>query len=112
MNNEQRLTCPSCGTAIGQLHKLYCDVERHPDNGLQMLANYDEGTPLAYPRIPWDGYWPGMKECIEWGWYAYFVPNRGWITCGKDAPEAIPDLNRLFRDAVWDPKQACWVKKE
>ena len=38
--------------------------------------------------MPFDGYWPGTRECQEWGWFAKPGPN-GWQSCAPDDPNAM-----------------------
>ena len=59
-------------------------------------------------RIPWSGDPPAILECRRLGWYAKFIPDNGWETCNKDDPGAIEDLNRLFREARWNPETQKW----
>lgn len=115
--------CPRCG---GQQISCSCIyeingmpmatlAERHPDiytNGPTeaMRANWQIGW--GQRRLPWTGEWPGEAECRAFGWYAKLVPGRGWRPCSADAPGAMPDLNRLYTDAVWDQRQRRFVKRE
>ena len=80
--------CPDCGVALGRKHKDGCDVEHCPHCGGQALGcvGFDRNDPR---REPWTGKWPGEADCERLG---YFV--------GGD-PQ-FPDLNRLFRDCVWN----------
>lgn len=101
--------CPDCGVRPGQQHKDYCDVERCPECGRQLLSC--SCKEFTRPRLPWTGTWPGVKECQEFGWYSKLVPGVGWLKCDKDDPDASEDLNRLYFDAKWDKDKGCFVKK-
>jgi hypothetical protein len=102
--------CPDCGVGIGEDHKDGCDVERCPECGHQMISC---GCACFFkPRLPWLGFWPGDMECREFGWYAKLDKANGWIRCDKDDPEATEDLNRLYREAKWDPDKRRFVKRK
>ncbi len=101
------VACPDCGSLPGFLHENYCDVEQCPDCGHQRLSCICDT--LRYPRIPWNGQWRGVAECIEFGWYAKFT-DAGWVRCGPDDPDANPDLNRLLKEAKWDPSLVRFVR--
>jgi hypothetical protein len=84
--------CPDCGVQPGMFHLLGCDVERCPDcGGQQISCNCDDLQ--TNPRQPWDGEWPGAKECRMLGFWCRWGP--GWIPCDSDHPDATEDLNRL-----------------
>ena len=97
--------CPDCRVAPGHEHQTGCDVERCPRCGGQAISC---GCRTRAKRLPWSGVWPGVAECVSFGWYSFFTPGPGWVACGKDHPEAGPDLNRLYRQAVWDAKSRSW----
>lgn len=101
--------CNDCGVKPGELHAQGCDVERCPDCGGQYITCDCVRQSPKWPRIPWSGQWPGVKECREYNLYSKMVPNKGWIPCDKDDPGASEDLNRLHIDYVWDPRQAKFV---
>ena len=103
--------CPDCDVAIGEVHEDGCDVEHCPECGQQMLmcgCSIDQDD-----KIPWSGKWPGEAECEEYGFYSYFDPkdpkadrvNCGHIPCDKDDPRASHDLNRLYKECVWDKQK-------
>jgi len=105
--------CPRCG---GQAISCDCIYEtsginvltmekEHPDiykNGPtdKMCAKWD--AEWGKRRTAWNGEWPGVAECREFGWYSKFIEGRGWVRCDKDDPDATEDLNRLYTDAIWD----------
>lgn len=103
-------TCQDCGAQPGEPHADGCDVARCHQTGLQRLScleDHDHGRDI------WTGTWPGAAECGEFGWYAAFSPDAGWLRCGPDEPGAMPDLNRLYSlsgEAVWDREQLRWVR--
>jgi hypothetical protein len=116
MQNLSTATCQECDAKPGELHQLGCDVECCSRCGHQLLlcehSLGSEKPPPDNERMPWSGEWPGVAECREFGWYAKI--NRagpGWVTCAPDDEEAIPDLNRLRSDAVWDRQRKRFVRK-
>jgi hypothetical protein len=100
--------CPDCGAKPGEQHNDWCDVERCPDCGGQLISCDCEGE-FTMPRMPWTGMWPGVMECREFGWYSKMVPGKGWQACSKDDRQAGEDLNRLGRDAVWSKEQGRFI---
>jgi hypothetical protein len=102
--------CPECGARPGTLHQPDCDIERCPNCGGQFISC---GCPARSQgrRLPWSGEWPGEAECRQYGWYAKLVPGVGWVPCPQNDPNAELDLNRLHREAVWDPQAGRFVKK-
>lgn len=100
--------CPDCGAKPGEQHNDWCDVERCPDCGGQLISCDCEGE-FTMPRLPWTGEWPGKMECREFGWYAKLVHGKGWQRCSKDDPQASEDLNRLAGCAVWSKEQGRFI---
>jgi hypothetical protein len=88
--------CPDCGVEVGQAHidddlDGGCDIARCQMTGLQRLMcdlEHDCG------QDRWTGWWPGLPECERLGWML--------------AP-GLPDLNRLYAQATWDPGSGTWV---
>ncbi|MCU1680207.1 MAG: hypothetical protein JWQ81_946 [Amycolatopsis sp.] len=88
--------CPDCAVAVGEAHPgdEYdgCDVARCLVTGLQRLsceADHDCGQDV------WTGWWPGQLDCEQLGWMI---------------GPGLPDLNRLYTQAVWNPERCQWVK--
>lgn len=54
--------------------------------------------------IPWDGTWPGVRECREYGFWTRWT-DHGWAPCDADHPQATEDLNRLYEETKWDEQQ-------
>ena len=117
--------CNDCGAPVGTAHREDCDVARCLHNGRQRIqcdggiCDEDCDTTDPYGRAQheafhgegphecglelWDGVWPGYEECVELGLYCFFPGlGVGYIPCGPEHPEAMPDLNRLPRATVWD----------
>jgi hypothetical protein len=108
LDGEGTGPCPDCGVAIGAAHDDGCDVARCHATGRQRLScdhEHDCGAEA------WTGTWPGVVECVELGLWAHFVPNGNpsWRPCGPDHPNAVPDLNRLVREGVWDKTAKRWT---
>ena len=103
--------CYDCGVKIGERHLDFCDVERCPCCGGQLLSCDCGGVFENNERIAWGGFWPGSEECKEFGWYAKMVKGKGWVSCHKDEDGASEDLNRLYIDAKWDRKKQRFLKK-
>lgn len=122
---ETREACPDCGAVIDEPHDDGCDVARCLFTGMQRLMcdglHYRQGPPGCFTAVScgqdiWSGTWPGEVECAEFGWYAWFAgapdgwQGTGWIRCGPDHPDAVPDLNRLITDSRWDEIAGRWLR--
>ena len=119
--------CPDCGAKPGEHHGEWCDVERCPGCGGQMLMCGMSCKPcqgkqnkIFSKRARWTGRWPGEMECEEFGWYSYLVPYQGWKSISKaeyderikNGESASHDFNRLHVDAKWDVEAQRYVKKD
>lgn len=100
--------CGDCAVKPGEPHTDGCDVARCLVTGAQRLAcdeHHDCGRDI------WTDTWPGVAECIEFGWYSAWTEGLGWVRCTADASGARPDLNRLHAgEADWDREAGRWVK--
>lgn len=115
--------CPDCQVEAGRPHLEGCDVARCLHDGGQRLQHEMVGGTPTFVEIVgvghvldafqdghdcgkdiWTGQWPGVVECEQYGWYAYFAPNGNpsWRPCAADHPGAVHDLNRLAIDCTWD----------
>jgi hypothetical protein len=115
MDTDKQDRCPDCGIEIGQPHRPGCDMEQCPYCGGQLLSCCCFGNGLDFvpqdDAMPWNGLWRGEAECREFGWFAKRGP-KGWQPCAPDEPGAMPDFNRLSKDARWDRAQKRFVKKQ
>src|SRR3974390_3399225 len=94
--------CPECSAQPGQVHRRGCDVELCPYCGDQLVrCHCPEPYPPLDDRMAWNGIFPGVDECEEFGWFARLVPGQGWMTCHRYDHDAEPDLYRLHEDATW-----------
>lgn len=75
-----------------------------------MYEAFDKVVEFYGGPLIWTGEWPGVSECIEFGWYSKMTPDRGWVRCDKDDPGSSPDLNRLAIQA-WDRKAGRFNKR-
>lgn len=107
MSEEKKACCPDCGVSAGDEHEPGCDIERCPECGHQRLSC---GCETDRPSLPWNGIWPGLEECAEFGWYSRWVDGNGWVPCEKDDDGAGGDLNRLTREGVWDASKGRFVR--
>lgn len=112
--------CPFCGIQMIQDKCIYeyfginvaTMQAEHYDiycNGLpdDMMAKYDE---FVRPHlIPWDGVWPGVRECREYGFWSKWVDGTGWVECDANDPEAREDLNKLAMLSKWDKDQKRYI---
>lgn len=87
-------TCPACHVEIGQAHVHRCEVARCLATGLQRNGH---GPSCHCPQDVWTGLMSGMPECIEFGWM-------------QEADPSLPDLNRLYTTATWDPRIRRWIR--
>ncbi len=103
LESEYRETCPGCGTFINEYHSEFCDTARCGITGDQKFScdTFNEDNHEC-ENTKWSGYWPGVKECFEYGLFSYFVPNLGFVPCDPEHPNAVCDLNTLLVRYAWD----------
>ncbi|MGW0898396.1 YgjP-like metallopeptidase domain-containing protein [Streptomyces goshikiensis] len=94
-------TCPKCHTRPGNLHTNWCTLARCAFTGTQRSGCHHPSTMCL---TLWTGRWPGDDECREYGFY-YQPGSGGTDPCNADDEGAVPDLNRLHAECVWDPTQ-------
>lgn len=111
--------CNDCGAQPGTPHEDGCDIARCTLTGMQRIqhecADHCD-TCTCTPCDPdiWTGEYPGSAEAREFGWFCYWLePKLGqdygeWMPCDADHPKAMPDLNRLMVEAVWNPATKRW----
>jgi hypothetical protein len=95
LEKEYQENCPDCGVEVGEEHLTCCDVERCSVCGGQLLSCDEHQDTHNSAETKWDGYWPGVRECYERGWFSRMVPGKGGVPCDGEYPEATADLNRL-----------------
>lgn len=101
--------CHDCGVKPGEMHKKGCDVERCNLCGYQAISCDCTRTQTKVRKyggpILWDGEWPGVLDCQNLNFYCKRNPEGpGFVSCEKDDPEAMEDLNRLYEVTRWDKK--------
>jgi hypothetical protein len=96
---EELPNCPDCAVKPGEFHQDGCDVARCRWYGYQRLNCSCKGLSC---NTRWSGIWPGILECQEYGWYAKWSEETGWVRCDKDDPAGGEDLNRLRMECSWD----------
>ncbi|KAA0888065.1 hypothetical protein [Oryzomonas rubra] len=89
--------CPDCGVEPGAVHRAGCDIARCPECGRQKISCGHSSSVHAV----WDGEYPGIMDCRRLGLWAIF-DGEHFTPCGADEPGAIEDLNRLYREYVWN----------
>lgn len=112
--------CPLCGhqmIACGCSYKYFgidpnTMEEEQPDiwmHGLpeDLAEQYEEY--IAPMLLPWEGYWPGVIECREYGFWSKWVEGQGWVQCDADDPDASESLNTLASRCIWDQKSKKYV---
>ena len=108
--SDQIQDCPDCGVPPGSIHQQDCDLEQCPNCGGKVLSCRCTNNQRAV-RLPWNGDYPGVGECIEFGWFSKLVPGVGWVACDSGEAGAMEDLNRLYLEAEWDPLAMRYIKK-
>lgn len=108
----QTLTC-SCvyevnGIKVATMEKTHPAIYNEGPTD-EMMDAYDAEVKRHGGPVLWTGEWPGAEECRQRGWYSRFVAGAGWQPCAADHPEATPDLNRLYRETVWDRERGIRV---
>lgn len=111
--------CPFCGQQMltDECCYMFFDInprdleQRFPDiynNGLpeEMAARWEKH--LAPHLLPWDGVWPGDRECREYNLWCKMT-EQGWQKCDADDPDASEDLNELAIRSHWDRKRKRYV---
>jgi hypothetical protein len=102
--------CPECGARPGMAHRFGCDVELCPYCGDQLVrCRCPEPYPPLDDRLVWTGIFPGVAECVEFGWFGRLVPGQGWVTAHPGEPDAEPDLYRLHEEARWHREEKRFV---
>ena len=113
----QKKPCGDCGVQPGEYHEIGCDVEQCPACGGRLTSGCciciccQESMPNE-ERIPWSGVYPGVVECLQFGWYGLPVMGKlGLQPCREDEPSAELDFTRLRLDAVWDQNKKRFVRR-
>lgn len=103
--DKVQIDCPDCTARIGDPHDAGCDVAICPTCGQQAMSHdaYDPRTRTYHVPAAtyWTGFWPGVIECRERGWYVVGPP---WVPVPPGTEGATEDLNRwsYFRQAGRD----------
>jgi hypothetical protein len=122
--------CWDCQAVIGEPHLEGCDIARCLATGGQRLmcemlggtpAPYDTGDGQTELGVILDGHdcgqdthtgwWPGVVEAEEFGWFTYFGPDvgeTGWHRCTREHPAAVHDLTRVITECRWDRQAKRW----
>jgi hypothetical protein len=109
----QAMSCGCYARQLGYHEDLDCDDEPTDEEWEIWQQKLD-----MQGRLPWTGEWPGLADCREHNLWCYQDPdhygnpemNYGHIPCESCHPKAGPDLNRLYRDFVWDRGLKKFVK--
>ena len=114
--------CPLFGCQMLQDECIYgffnIDVATMPQKHPQIFTHdlpdelceaYEEF--LRPHLLVWDGVWPGVRECREYGFWCRWTDD-GWQPCGPNDPRAQEDLNELALRTVWDRKRKRFVLPE
>lgn len=103
-DDEPRPNCPDCGVPPGEKHTDACLVAICPQTG-RMRPCPASGPQHRCGASVWSGLWPGAAECAELGWFSRWDPEtKTNVSCSPQEPGAMPDLNRLHREARWNPR--------
>jgi hypothetical protein len=114
--------CPLCGGQLLTCSCIYelsglkrdCLEKDHPDiyeNGptVEMYMKLDIEFDKVGGRLPWTGIWPGVEECVEFGWYSKRA-RIGYRRCGPFDVGAGPDLSRLVSEGIWSRQKRRWER--
>jgi hypothetical protein len=109
--------CPGCQARPGQAHQADCLCADCLHTGLRRQAcaadqqqrgiapedRHDCGTDT------WPGYDRTARDAINLGW-ATLGDHRS-IKVAIDHPDAVPDIDRLVRQAAWNPDTHTWAPR-
>jgi hypothetical protein len=109
MTEENNRPCRQCGAEPGERHREWDDLARCRSTGQQLIQcegqfhefggrEYGEHEGPCGPDI-WDGEYPGVKECREYG--IYTAPDSIW--------GVKEDLNTLAVTSTWDAENERYV---
>lgn len=85
--------------SVGETHEDFCGVSRCKAHGFQLIS-----CPIDRECTPtkFSGYWPGLQEAIEKGWYYFVDEQKGVLSCTSDHEDALPDVNRVVTELNWN----------
>ena len=113
----QFANCLSCEVAIGEYHRPGCVGELCPYCGRNLvfcmrLGCRCKSAPFWPPplddRIPWNGTPIAAEKCYELDWFVRPVAGE-LVQCRGDEEGARPDIERLYREAIWDRRKGRFV---
>lgn len=106
---REKKSCGDCQVPPGFLHQSGCDQEQCSGCGRQAIGCECLRSDVeALPRLPWDGFSSGVRDCQKLGLYAKMVKG-WWVPTLPGDPDAKEDLNCLMGQGVWDKASACFV---
>ena len=92
------MDCPECGAKPGAWHQVGCSWAQCPYCGDHLTACDHE--PPRDDQLRWAGcdFW--LAACLQLRLFRRKTAA-GWVRCGADDPDSLPDLWRLFREFTW-----------
>jgi len=103
-------TCPACEVSIGRRHAPVCSYGWCRGTGRELLVCAETRHSAGCEPGVWDGGEPGTLEAVRYGAWRRWDFGSGWVSCGAEHDEAVPDVETMRARCRWNPADQLWMK--